>query len=103
MAFVFAQNGTGLMALWLASRFFQPAGYLGQGKLISVWFNHLELARVMAAMTVSHYLFDALTRLGISGLVAAGLDWRTLFVVYGAITFSVAMLGLLLLRPTPEV
>ena len=103
MGFYFVRNGTGLMTLWLASRFFQPSGYLGQGKLISVWFSHAELARVLAVMTVAHYSFDALTRLGISGLVDAGLGWRALFVVYGVITFSVAMLGLLLLRSAPEV
>ena len=58
MAFWFARSGAALTALWIASRFFQPAGYLGQSKLVANWFVHTELARVMAWLSVFHYLFD---------------------------------------------
>lgn len=102
MAFVFATSGSYMLGFWVASRAFQPAAFVGQAKQISVWFRHTELARILAFLSVSFYAFDALTRLGISGLVGLGLSWRQMFLVYGGITTSIGLISAIVLRAKPE-
>ena len=48
------------------------------------------------------YAGDAATRIIISACLSADADWRMVFLASGLITIGVAIVGLVLLRPSPE-
>lgn len=102
-----AQNYTGL----LLTRFFlgltEAPYYPGAVYILSCFYNRKELATRIAILYTGNILSTAF-----AGLIAAGIfhgldqvagiaGWRWLFILQGAVTFVIAILGYFILPDTP--
>lgn len=102
-----AQNFTGL----LLTRFFlgitEAPYYPGAVYILSLFYNRKELATRIAILYTGNILATAF-----AGLIAAGIfhglddvagiaGWRWLFILQGAVTFVIAVVGFFLLPDTP--
>lgn len=102
-----AQNFTGL----LLTRFFlgitEAPYYPGAVYILSLFYNRKELATRIAILYTGNILATAF-----AGLIAAGIfhglddvagisGWRWLFILQGAVTFVIAIVGYFVLPDTP--
>ncbi|KAH8199637.1 hypothetical protein TruAng_006167 [Truncatella angustata] len=102
-----AQNFTGL----LLTRFFlgitEAPYYPGAVYILSLFYNRKELATRIAILYTGNILATAF-----AGLIAAGIfhglddvagisGWRWLFILQGAVTFAIAVVGFFVLPDTP--
>lgn len=116
VAFFWCMIGTGLftsaMSLaqtelqfsiaWALARAMQASGWIGMVKIVSAWTPHSRLGRTMAFMNLASYLGDFATRLLIGAILAAGIQWRSIFWMSGATIAVLVLVTLVLLKPSPE-
>lgn len=83
---------------WIGNRFVQAAGWGGLVKISSRWFDFSSYGKVMAVLSVSYLVGDAVARQIMSAMIAAGFGWRSLFVFAAGFLFVVFAINLVFLR-----
>jgi sugar phosphate permease len=87
---------------WMSNRMVQALGWNSIVKISSRWFSYSAYGTVMGIMSLSYLLGDAASREFMSLLIAAGLGWRSVFFVAGAMLSVLLLLNFLLLKDSPE-
>lgn len=76
-----------MMTAWIGNRLSQSIGWAALVKVVSRWFPAAAYGSVMAVLSLSFLVGDAVTRGGIAALIGAGFDWEVIFlIVAGALT-----------------
>jgi OPA family glycerol-3-phosphate transporter-like MFS transporter len=70
-----------LLAAWIGNRLFQSVGWASLVKVTSKWFAYSSYGGVMAVLSLSFLVGDAVTRGTIGVLIANGFGWRAIFLV----------------------
>ena len=86
---------------WMGNRLVQSMGWAGAVKIASKWFSFRRYGTVMAIVSLSFLFGDALARQFMALLLAAGLGWRSVFLVDAAVLCAILGACLWLLRESP--
>lgn len=89
--------------VWGANRLLQSAGWGGLVKVASHWFSAKSYGIVMAALSLSYLFGDAACRVLLGRFIAAGADWREVFLYSGAILGVLAAVAFWTLKASPAV
>jgi OPA family glycerol-3-phosphate transporter-like MFS transporter len=92
-----------LAVVWSANRFAQSAGWSALVKIASHWFPARLYGTVMATLSLSYLFGDAVGRLVLGRMIAAGLGWRGVFAASAAVLLAIAAATAVLLKPSPAV
>ena len=68
-----------LFIAWIGNRLLQSVGWASLVKVTSKWFDYRWYGRVMAILSLSFLVGDAVTRAAIGGLIGYGFGWRAIF------------------------
>ncbi|NDD27909.1 MAG: MFS transporter [Proteobacteria bacterium] len=90
-----------LLAAWCANRLVQSTGWSALVKISSNWYSFEHYGRVMSVLSLSWLFGDAAGRFFLGRLIAAGLGWRTLFAVAGAILVAIWGVCLFAVKESP--
>jgi OPA family glycerol-3-phosphate transporter-like MFS transporter len=116
LAFLYCMVGTGVFTslmsfastelqfalAWGLARATQASGWIAMIKIVTAWTPASRLGRVMSGLSLAAYLGDFATRLLIGAVLAAGVNWRSIFWMAGATIGALFLVTLALLRPSPE-
>jgi len=86
---------------WMGNRFVQSLGWAGAVKIASRWFSFRRYGTVMAVVSLSFLFGDAAARQFMALLIAAGLAWRSVFVVDAVMLSIILVVCFFLLRESP--
>ena len=102
--FLFTLGGTVpfFTATWFLNRLIQSLGWPGMIKITSRWFSFSRYGTVMGFISLSYLFGDALARAFMGRLFAAGLSWRGVFAVAGAILGILWIINFMLIRESPK-
>ncbi len=89
-------------ATWFLNRLIQSLGWPGMIKITSRWFSFSRYGTVMGFISLSYLFGDALARAFMGRLFAAGLSWRGVFAVAGAILGILWIINFMLIRESPK-
>ncbi len=87
-----------LLLAWIGNRLLQSIGWPGLVKVSANWFSYTSYGGVMAILSLSFLVGDAITRLGMSAFIGIGFGWRALFFVGAAALIVIFLLNLFLLK-----
>lgn len=91
-------NSFGMLTMaWSANRLSQSIGWPGLVKVTANWFSFRTYGSVMAVFSLSFLVGDALTRLGVGGLIGAGFSWRSIFLISAGVLAAILLANALLL------
>ncbi len=90
-----------LLAIWIANRFVQSAGWGGVTKIAAHWYPATRYGAVMSLLSLSFLFGDAAGRYLLGSLLSGGVSWRMLFVVAAAVLATIGVIDLVVLRDTP--
>ena len=85
IAFALCGNVPLFTLAWMGNRLMQSMGWAGAVKIASKWFSFRRYGTVMAIVSLSFLFGDALARQFMALLLAAGLGWRSVFLVDAAV------------------
>jgi OPA family glycerol-3-phosphate transporter-like MFS transporter len=88
---------------WIGNRLIQSAGWAGLVKVSSRWFDFSSYGTVMGVLSISYLVGDAAARQAMGAMIAAGFDWRTLFLFAAAFLSVMLVLNLAFLRESRSV
>ena len=96
---------------WIGNRLIQSIGWAGMVKVSSKWFSYSSYGTVMAILSLSYLVGDAVTRSAMGALIGIGFGWRTLFLLAATALGVLFLVNLLVLKesssaldlPEPEV
>jgi len=97
--------GTGVAvfaAAWAFNRFMQSAGWGGLVKVASHWFASRHYGSVMAVLSLSFLMGDAVGRYILAIFLMGGASWRALFYLAAAILTAIGAATLVVLRNSPR-
>lgn len=83
---------------WIGNRLTQSIGWAGLIKVSSKWFNYSSYGSIIAILSLSYLVGDALARQQMGMLIAHGFGWRTLFVFAAVVAAATLIANLLWLR-----
>ncbi len=83
---------------WVGNRLTQSVGWAGLIKVSSKWFNYTSYGTVLAILSLSYLIGDALARQQMGVLIGHGYGWRTLFFFAAAVAAVTLLASLLWLR-----
>lgn len=83
---------------WIGNRLTQSAGWAGLIKVCSKWFDFTSHGTILAVLSLSYLVGDAIARHAMGVLIDHGADWRDLFVFAAAVAGALLVANLLLLR-----
>jgi len=86
---------------WMGNRLAQSLGWAGAVKIASKWFSFRRYGTVMAIVSLSFLFGDALARQFMALLIAAGLGWRSVFLVDAVILSAILVVCFFLVRESP--
>lgn len=86
---------------WIGNRFVQSLGWAGLVKVTSRWFSYSTYGGVMAVLSLSYLFGDAISRWGMSLLLAHGMGWRGLFAAGAGLLAVLLVCNLVFLREHP--
>jgi sugar phosphate permease len=94
-----AGGGLPLFTLaWIGNRLTQSIGWAGLIKVSSKWFNYSSYGSIIAILSVSYLVGDALARQQMGMLIAHGFGWRALFVFAAGVAAITLIANLVWLR-----
>lgn len=88
---------------WAINRLAQSAGWGGLVKVTSHWFPGRSYGSVMGALSLSYLFGDACCRLILGWIIAAGADWRQIFLISAATLAGLALVLRTTLKASPAV
>jgi len=77
---------------WIGNRLTQSVGWAGLIKVSSKWFNYSSYGTIVAILSISYLVGDALARQQMGVLIAHGYGWRALF-VFAALVAGAALIA----------
>ena len=83
---------------WIGNRLSQSIGWSALVKVSSKWFHYSRYGSVIAILTCSYLVGDAVARQSMSVLLEHGVGWRGLFLFGAGVAGTVFVANLLLLR-----
>jgi sugar phosphate permease len=106
VAFTWLFAGGGMLwvfgVAWFGNRLAQSFGWPGMVKLASRWFSPARYGTVMGILSLSFLFGDAASRYFMRWLFELGLGWRGVFAVAGGVLAVLLLLGIWLLKESPE-
>ncbi len=100
---VFSLGGIPLFTLaWFANRLIQSTGWVGMVKLTGRWFSFSKYGTVMGIISLSYLFGDFLSRVFLGHLITAGMGWRQVFWVSGAVLAVIFVVTFLFLKESPR-
>ena len=99
------------LAAWVGNRLLQSIGWAGLVKVSSKWFGYSSYGTIMAILSLSYLVGDAVTRGAMGALINVGVGWRTLFIIAASCLAILLLLNAVFLKessmgaglPAPEV
>ena len=83
---------------WIGNRLTQSVGWAGLIKVSSKWFDYTSYGSVIAILSLSYLIGDALARQQMGFLIDQGYGWRALFLFAAAVAAVTLLAGILWLR-----
>jgi sugar phosphate permease len=77
---------------WIGNRLTQSVGWAGLIKVSSKWYDYTSYGSIIAVLSISYLVGDALARWQMGMLIAHGYGWRALF-VFAALVAAAALLA----------
>lgn len=85
---------------WIGNRLIQSIGWAGLVKTCSRWFNYTSYGTILAILSMSFLLGDAVARQAMGSMISRGYNWRQLFYFAASVAGAILVANLLFLRST---
>src|SRR5262249_30087015 len=89
------------MAVWSVNRYAQSMGWGPLLKIVARWFPVHRQATLLAVLSLSYLLGDALTRLYLGLFIEQGVGWRGVFFISAATLGMITVWSLFTLKDSP--